>query len=54
MVPVKVPPPSVETLSRMSLLQAPGVLTPVYSPAMPDFTVPVGTQPLASLECALT
>jgi len=28
-VPVNVLPPSVETLTRMSLLQAPGVFTPV-------------------------
>ena len=52
-VPVKLAPLFLLTLTRMSLLQAPRVFTPSYRlPPVFGF-VPVGTQPLASLECWL-
>jgi hypothetical protein len=49
-VPVKLAPASLETLSTMSLLQAPSVLTPSYR-AWPKREKFCGTQPLSSLEC---
>jgi len=52
-VPVKVEPPSFDTLSRMSLLQAPGVLTPVKRLAPVAGLKPAGMQPLASFEWTL-
>jgi hypothetical protein len=52
-VPVKAPPPLSDTLTRMSLLQAPTVLTPVYSGVPVSSEKPCGTQPFASLECLL-
>src|ERR1700687_2659594 len=51
-VPVNVAPPSCETLTRMSLLQAPGVFTPVYL-LLPDAAKPAGVQPFDSFECLL-
>jgi len=52
-VPVKLAPLSLLVLTRMSLLQAPAVFTPVYRLPPVFGSVPVGTQPLRSLECEL-
>jgi len=51
-VPVNVPPPFVETLTRMSLLHAPVVFTPVYR-GCPAAEKPLGMQPFDSLEFGL-
>ena len=52
-VPVKVAAPSLETLIRMSLLQAPAVFTPVKRFWPVAGSNPAGTQPLDSFECWL-
>ena len=49
-VPVKVFPPLVETLTRMSSLQAPGVFTPVKRFWPVAGLTPVGTHPFDSFE----
>ena len=53
MVPVNVAPPSFETLSRILLLQAPAVLTPVYRLVPVVAVNPAGTHPFDSLESRL-
>src|SRR2546423_15611475 len=52
-VPVNVLPPSFETLTRMSLLQAPGVFTPVNRIWPVAGSKPVGMHPFDSFECLL-
>src|SRR5579875_190273 len=52
-VPVKVAPPSPDTLSTILLLQAPGVLTPVYRLFPVTGLTPAGTHPLDSFESLL-
>ena len=49
-VPVNVVPPFVETLIRMSLLQAPAALTPVNRFCPVAGSNDVGTQPFDSFE----
>src|SRR3954447_24991268 len=51
-VPVNDPPPLFDTLRRMSLLHAPGVLTP-WNRFVPNPEKPFGTQPLDSCELRL-
>ena len=48
-MPVNDVPPFLDTLSRILLLHAPGVLTPVYV-FRPSPANPVGTHPLDSFE----
>src|SRR5712692_273870 len=52
-VPLKLAPPFVDVLITILLLQAPAVFTPVYKPPVEPGSVPVGTQPLLSLELGL-
>src|SRR5712692_6345213 len=52
-VPLKVDPAFVDVLTTILLLQAPAVFTPVYKPPVEPGSVPVGTQPLLSLEFRL-
>src|SRR3982074_2840429 len=52
-VPLNVAPAFVDVLTTILLLQAPAVFTPVYKPPVEPGSVPVGTQPLLSLEFRL-
>src|SRR6267143_3887065 len=53
LVPLKLAPALVDVLTTILLLHAPAVFTPVYRPPPELGSVPVGTQPLLSLELRL-